>query len=144
MLYYNRKNFVFRGGQEHRDPKFSQLEPLIRYVYTENASKNCGSGLGQLSLEHNHVPVYTSVTGGSKCHVELLDKYISKLPTSAKQQDFFYLQPLSQASEDKPWFSVQLCGKNYLVKMVPTTCMCAKAGMEEKKTNHSLRAAGVS
>ena len=42
---------------------------------------------------------------------------------------------MSQASEDKPWFSVQLCGKNYLVKMVPTTCMCAKAGMEEKKTN---------
>ena len=145
VFYYNGKNFILRGGQEHRDLKLSQLERLTnpdRYVYTENASKNRGGGLGQLSLEHKRVPVYASVTGESKCHVRLLDKYISKLPTSAKQRDCFYLQPLSQASEDKPWFSVQPCGKNYLAKMVPS--MFSEAGIEEKKTNHSLRAAGVS
>ena len=139
------KNFILRGGQEHHDLKLSQLQRLTnpgRYVYTENTSKNRGGGLGQLSLEHKRVPVYTSVTGESKCHVRLLDKYISKLPSSAKQRDCFYLQPLSQASEGKPWFSVQPCGKNYLAKMVPT--MFAEAGVEEKKTNHSLRAAGVS
>ena len=41
-----------------------------------------------------------------------------------------------------PWYSTIPCGKNYLAKMVPD--MFKDAGVEEKKTNHSLRAAGVS
>lgn len=41
-----------------------------------------------------------------------------------------------------PWYSSIPCGKNYLAKMVPD--MFKDAGVEEKKTNHSLRAAGVS
>ena len=41
VFYYNGKNFCLRGGQEHRDFKFSQLRrctnPHDHYIYTENA-----------------------------------------------------------------------------------------------------------
>ena len=134
-------NFILQVGQEHRDLKLLQFKRLTNsdlYVYTGNASKSRGGGLGQLSLEHKRVPVYASGTGESKCHVWLLDKYITMLPTSVKQWQFLLAVIVSGIA----WFSVQPCGKNYLAKMVPT--MCAKAGMEEKKTHNSLRTAGVS
>ena len=56
VFFYNGKNFVLRGGNEHRDFRLSMLvreENPDRYVYTENASKNRGGGLGQLTLYLN-------------------------------------------------------------------------------------------
>ena len=44
--------------------------------------------------------------------------------------------------DDASWYTSIPCGKNYLSKMVSE--MFTEAGVEEKKTNHSLRAAGVS
>ena len=63
---------------------------------------------------------------------------------SAKEKDNFYCQPvvLSNPSSAVPWYSSISCGNNYFAKMVPD--MFKNAGVEEKKTNHSLRAAGVS
>lgn len=43
---------------------------------------------------------------------------------------------------DAPWFAAVTFGKNSLRKTVSE--MFREAGVEEKKTNHSLRAAGVS
>jgi len=43
---------------------------------------------------------------------------------------------------DASWYSSIQCGKNYLSEMVSE--MFKEAGIEERKTNHSLRAAGVS
>ena len=43
--------------------------------------------------------------------------------------------------DDASWYSSIPCGKNYLSKMVSE--MFTEAGVEERKTNHSLRAAGV-
>ena len=42
LLYYNGKNFIFRGGQEHRELQISQIvryHDPDRYEYIENASK---------------------------------------------------------------------------------------------------------
>ncbi len=108
--------------------KLLRLKDPDRYIYTENISKNRAGGLAQLRLEHKQVPVYASSSAGERCHVRLLDLYLSKLPTSAKECDVFYCQPP--------------CGKNSLAKMVPD--MFAEAGVTQRKTNHSLRAAGVS
>lgn len=43
VFYMNGKNFSLRGGEEQRQLKLSQFQRLtnpLRYVYTENASKN--------------------------------------------------------------------------------------------------------
>ena len=70
--------------------------------------------------------------------------YLSKLPANAKEKDNFYCQPVlhSTKNDDICWYSSIPCGKNYLGKMVSE--MFTEAGVEERKTNHSLRAAGVS
>ena len=116
VLYYNGKNFVLRGGQEHRDLKFSQLTQLRNpdcYMYVEKSSKNRGGGLGQLHLEHKKVPVYASSSVGSRCRVRILDTYISKLPSGAKEKHLFYCKPLSKPSPYGPWFCCQPCGKKH-------------------------------
>ena len=147
VFYYNGKNFVLRGGQEHRELQLSQIVRLTkpnRYEYTENASKNRSGGLAQLRVVHKKVPIYANPTAGERCHVYLLDKYLSKLPSVAKEKGWFYWQPLASTPADTkaPWFSAIPCGRNSLSKVVCE--MFREAGSSEKKTNHSLRAAGVS
>lgn len=62
-----------------------------RYIYCENASKNRPGGLKQLRSEHKVVTI--TAVGGNRCPVFLLDTYISKLPTQAKEMDLFYCHP---------------------------------------------------
>ena len=122
VFYYNGKNFVLRGGQEHWDLKLSQLTRLRnpdRYVDVENSSKTRGGGLGQLHLEHKKVSVYASSSTGSRCHVRILNIYISKLSSGAKEKDLFYCKSLSKPSPYGPWFYCQLYRKNTSSKMVP-------------------------
>ena len=73
----------------------------------------------------------------------LLDLYFSKFPADPSSLSFFYLKPLSQAPIDlhKPWFYPTPIGRNALGKFVQT--MCERAGIGERKTNHSLRATGA-
>ncbi len=82
--------FCLRGGQEYRDLKLSQLQRLSdpdRYCYRENSSKNKQGGrLRELRLEHKSVSVVAVPDVGERCHVSLLDLYISKLPPEAVEQ----------------------------------------------------------
>ena len=138
---------MLRGGQEHRDLRISQFTRLTHpdcYTYTENYSTNRAGGLAQLRIEHKKVPIYMNAEAGDRCHVKLLDFNLSKLPSTAKERDIFYWLPLTEAPSDpkKPWFTSSPCGKNTLSKMVKE--MLQEAGVTEKKTNPSLRAAGVS
>lgn len=147
VFYYNGKNFVLRGGQEHRKLQLSQIVRLTkpdRYKYTENASKNQSGRLAQLRVVHKKVPIYANPTAGERCHVYLLDKYLSKLPSAAKEKGWFYWQPLAStpAGTKAPWFAAIPCGRNSLSKVVCE--MFREAGGSEKKTNHSLRVAGMS
>ena len=148
VFYLNGKNFCLRGGQEHRELKISQLTrvscPQEGYIYTENASKNRSGGFAQLSVEHKVVPVYASTAGPERCHVQILDLYLSKLPTEAIQADNFYVRPLQSVPKraSKPWFTAVPVGRNTLTSMFRE--MCADAGVQGHKTNHSLRATGAS
>ena len=73
---------------------------------TENGSKNRSGGLFQLRVENKVVPIYTCKLLGERCHVYLLDKYISKLPPKAFEMDCFYMRPLDQVHEtSSAWFS---------------------------------------
>jgi len=52
------------------------------------------------------------------CHVAILDKYLSKIPAEAKDNDVFYLTPLQCVPVDqaKLWFKRAPVGKNRSVK----------------------------
>ena len=145
-FYYNGKCFCLRGGQEHRDLGVSQLERLYepdRYVYREKSSKNRPGGINQTRLDHKCVTIVANPNAGDHCHVFILDKYIQKLPKDAVEKDLFYCKPLLATPNDEksPWYYAVPIGKNMLGNMVKE--ICSEAGLDGKKTNHSLRVAGA-
>ena len=60
----------------------------MRYVYTENVSKNRSGALNQLRLENKTVPVFPCSEAGVWCHVYLLDLNLRKLPPVAFEKDW--------------------------------------------------------
>ncbi len=147
VFFLNGKNFCLRGRQEHRSLRLSQLKRYSnpdRYMYTENASKNRQGGLNQLKLENKSVPVFATPAAGIRCHVRVLDLYLSKLPPVATEKDFFYWRPHCKVPRDPlaPWFTASPLGKNIMGDMIKN--ICKDAGIAGKKTNHSLRATGAS
>ena len=99
--------------------------------------------MAQLDVSHKVVHQFAHPELGERCHVFILDKYLAKIPDSVKVNDVFYVRPLNKAleSDNAPWFSSVPVGKNQLSKMVKD--MCSQAQIEGKKTNHSLRASGI-
>ena len=75
--------------------------------------------------------------------MKILDSYISKLPSYARETDIFYLRPLQSFSADPsaPWYAKAPIGRDTLRKKVKE--MCLNAGVKGNKTNHSLRATGA-
>ena len=90
VFYYNGLNFVLRGGQEHRNLKISQLnlrtlpdpenpgDQIDCVEYSEH--KNRPGGRHQLNLHNKTVVQYARPELGERCHVYLLQLYLSKLP----------------------------------------------------------------
>ena len=147
VFFLNGRNFCLRGGEEHRQLKLSQLTRKTdpdRYIYTEHASKNRSGALQQMRVENKIVPVIANPEAGIRCHVAILDLYLSKIPASAVSKDVFYLQPVPKVPSDssKPWFLVIPVGRNTLSTMVRD--ICTEGGIDGNKTNHSLRATGAS
>ena len=135
------KMFCLRGGQEHRGLQLSQLKRFEdKYVYYENTSKNRNGSFKQLRVKSKVVPLYPTPDAGERCPVSILDKYISKLPSEAKEKDIFYARPLEIIPDnpDKPWYSGVHVGKNTLHAKLKN--MCKAAEISGHKTNHSLRA----
>ena len=146
VFYYVGKAFCLRGGQEQRNLKPSQFERGYepdRYTYTENGSKNHQGRFGTRKESNKVVTIYANFDNAPKCLVYLLDFYFSKFPKPPTSMETFYLKPLAKvpAKFDDPWFECTPIGKNVLAKFVQV--MCEDTGIREKKTNHSLRATGV-
>ena len=122
--------------------KFLSLLDVKILMYTENGSKNRSGGLYQLKVENKCVPLMANAQLGTRCHVYLIDLYISKLPEKAREMDCFYMKPLGDhvVTTTKPWFSAQPYGENKLMGMVKS--MFESIGVTGK-TNHSLRASGA-
>ena len=59
------------------------------------------------------------------------------MPIEAIERNNFYVRPLSVGEDRKQWFTSVPVGRNKLATMVKA--MCSAAGVEGKKTNHSLR-----
>ena len=100
--------------------------------------------MADLRTENKKVPIYNSPGVGDHCHVNILDKYIKKLPEEVKRQDFFYARPRTKLPKnpDEPWYAPVPAGRNILSPMLKD--MCFEAGIHGHKTNHSLRATGAS
>ena len=148
--FLNGKNFCLRGGIEHRELKLSQFKRevvkfegrhKVRYTYTEYVSKNRAGGLKQLKQDNKTVHQYES-ENLERCHVLLLDKYISKLPEEAKK-DLFHLRPKPHKPKDPLalWYMAIPVGRHTLSDMMKR--MSTEAQLDQKYTNHSLRAYGV-
>ena len=145
VFYYVGKAFCIRGGQEQRDLKPSQFLREYspdRYTYEENGSKN---HTGHFSSSGNHNKVVTSLSMLRLIihHQSALSTYLISTFRNSLNLDFFYLKPLQQAPKnaEAAWFQATPIGRNTLAKFVQM--MCDEAGIEEKKSNHSLRASGA-
>ena len=79
----------------------------MRYTYTKFVSKNRSGGLKQIRQSNKVVHQYKS-ENEDRSHGLLLDKYLSKLPPGAKENDVFYLKPKQCTPTDplKPWYNL--------------------------------------
>ena len=138
VFFLNGKNFALRGGSEHHNLKTSRLVRMDNpsaYKYTENGSKNHSGGSNDKS-RNKEVVITADPELGKRCHVYLLDLYLSKLPNRV---DYFYNHPLSEESlSSTVWYTSRKIGVNFLQKMVRG--MCSDGGVTGRKTNHRLRA----
>ena len=137
-----------RGGSEHRDLRLSQIQQTENgFKYTENSLKNRSGGLAQLHLKNKCVEIYRNLEAGDRCHCRILDLYISKLPSEAKDKDLFYVRPMEKTNSSIPtyersvWYYSIPVGRNKLAQMVPE--ICKLANISGHKTNYSLRATGA-
>ena len=97
-----------------------------------------------MRINNKVVSIYANSSVDDRCHVHILDIYISKLPQEVREKDFFYARPLPAIPVDpkKPWFAPVPIDKNSLNTMLKD--ICHEAGITGRKTNHSLRATGAS
>ena len=136
VFFYTGMQFCLRGGDEHRRLTIDQIKrEETGYVYYENGSKNHKGTFSKRSIGNKVVKSVTVPEAGERCHVHLLDLYISKLPPHAHKAIAFYFRPLPNTPSTGPWYSAVPIGKNTLCGMVKS--MCEKAGLKIR-TNHSL------
>ncbi len=103
VFYYNGKSFCLRGGMENRK---------LGYIYQENVSKNQAGTYKQLHLQNKAVPIYACPEAGIRCHVYLLDLYISKLPQDAIQKELFYVRTSTTGSPCQSNSTLVFCRTN--------------------------------
>ena len=147
VFFYAGKVCCLRGGEEQRNLKPSQFVRSTSgpnmYEYIENGSKNRSGGLAQLRVENKIVKIHAVPENEPRCLVFLLDRYFAKLPKYAFDADVFYLRPKvkTPSCPDEPWYDSVAIGKNKLAVLMKN--MSIQAGLDELKSNHSLRATGT-
>ena len=119
---------------------------MIRYMqYTEHGSRNHPGGTHQLNENNKVVTQFAKPELGDKCHVFLLELYLSKLPDRAFQGDIFYIKPKPRVPDSPadPWFMNIAIGHNTLSSMLKE--IVKAGGLDETgKSNYSLRATSIS
>ena len=136
VFFLNGVNFALRDS-EHYSLKISQIVEMTNhegYVYSEYGSKNRPGVLQDFRVPNKRVPVYRCPQAQDRCHVYLLDLYLSKLPVQAFIDDTVYMRPLPTIppAAHLPWFTNSHLGKHAISKML--TNMCSEAGIEKKLT----------
>ncbi len=143
VIFMNGLYFALRSGSEHRALRFSP--PQITVVeragerpyleYREDVSKNRPGGLKGRNIKPKVVRHHSNIENPNRCFVRLFKLYLSRCPKEPPK-DAFYLKPLTNPTSSC-WYSIQPIGRNKLAQTVSR--LCAAAGIEGFKTNHSLR-----
>ena len=60
-----------------------------------------------MRIEHKVVPIYEVPEAGTRCHVYILDLYISKLPSLAFERDLQMISGAEAKPSPEPWFSIE-------------------------------------
>ena len=120
-----------------RIAKYALLsQPVSVLIYsTARTLLNNPGGLKGCKIKPKEVVQYANTTNQARCPVSLFKLYNSLCPQDDRHQ-VFYLQPLKILTNDR-WYSSKPLGHNSLSNMVKK--MCAAAGIEGHRTNHSLR-----
>ncbi len=145
MVFCNGLYFALRSGREHRQLRLRprqieliEMEGERPYLkYTEDLSKNRPGGIKGRKIKPKVVIHHANSDNSDRCFVRLFKKYINMCPTSSNDLDAFYLQPATKPTQDC-WYTTRPLGHNTLTKTIAR--LCASAGIEGFKTNHSLRA----
>ena len=112
VFFNNGMQFCLRGRGEHRRLKLDQIKrEETGYIYYENGSKKKGT-FSDRSVSNKVVKSERVPEAGERCHVALLDLYLSKLPADAHQVDAFYFRPLQKLPTEGPWYSAVPIGRN--------------------------------
>ena len=114
-FFLNRKNLALKGGKEHSQLKFSQLQLTNpdRYVYQKNGSKNDSGGIADFHVPNKEITIHLNHENPHRCHVRIWDECIAHVPKSALEIDTFYRQcvfPDQCGVSGVPWFKLQKLG----------------------------------
>ena len=156
FFFYCGLYFCLRGGEEHRQLKFTQFEfkdvadtfndtNTIRCLeYTEHGSKNRKGLVHQVHLDNKVVRHYADASREERCVVFLTELYCSKLSDAAKAKELFYCKPKCRFKKDDDcWYFDTPVGHNILSRKLND--MFDSAGLDSEGIhNHSLRATGIS
>lgn len=145
VYFYNGKHLMLRSG-EHRQLRFSQFRRLpsdcyefIRFNFEDAPSDTENSSLDPKSVIYIHANPFV----GNRCHVSLLDKYISMVPPTAYANDCFYLQPIKTTVDVTTcsfWYIDKPYGKSTLNNVAKT--IAAEAGITGHFTTTSIQQTG--
>ena len=98
------------------------------YVYYENGSKNRKGTFSERNVGNKVVKSVTVPEAGERCHVYILDLYMSKLPSDAHKAGAFYFRPLPKPASKGPWYTAVPIGRNTLGGMVKNSAACIEDG----------------
>ena len=119
----------------------NHLKVKVRYTYKDNCSKNRAGSFNQLGVPWSKVVhQYQDCEAGEHFYINILDKYLRKLPPNARDKDIFIFRPILSvpADDTSPWYVSVAIGKNPDSWMMKTTCEAA--GIPGNKTNQLLMA----
>jgi len=85
-----------KRSQFSRETSVVDGKELGCYVYCEYGSKNQPGNFTSLNLESKIVRQHENVKNPGKCHVKILNKYLSLLPARAYEKDTFYFESTAQ------------------------------------------------
>ena len=144
VFYALTKGMGFRGREQHHKLRFSDIQlgnnsDGLRYIeYHERDSKTM-DGTGKADWRPTVPRIYSD--GTDKDPVVAFETYVERRPKSMCQENSpFYLTPIPTKrlrADDLVWYYPTPMGHNTLGSLLKNACEAA--GIQGKKTNHSLR-----
>lgn len=149
LFYFFSKAFGLRGRQEHRLLKLGDLalrKTADDIEFIEMLERNSKTMDGSKKNDHRSVTPKLFAPSNTHCQldpIKLFKLFLSKRPAEANLPDSpFYLTCIPEARiKNNIWYYKTPMGVNTLGSLLKTACNAA--GIEGKKTNHSLRKSTV-